>query len=213
MLISKDQFARLFPRNKEPETWAEALNAILPKYGITTPVRIAAFLAQVGHESTGFTDLTENLNYSATALAVTWPNRYAVDPKAAAKVPNELAKRLQHNPEAIANNAYANRLGNGPEESGDGWRHRGRGAIQTTGKDNYIAFAKAAGKSYDDVFAYLETHAGAIESACWYWSTRGLNILADAGDTVAITKRINGGTNGLEDRKTRYSLAMTVFRA
>lgn len=212
-MITAEQFHKLFPNNKQPDIWAAALNAILPKYGIDTPLRISAFLAQCGHESEGFTALKENLNYSADALAATWPNRYAVDPKAKTKVPNDLAKRLHRKPEAIANNCYANRMGNGNEASGDGWAHRGRGAIQCTGKGNYIDFAKAAGKPYAEITAYLETPEGAVESACWYWKNRNINALADAEKVAHITKAINGGYNGLADRQARYDTARTIFQA
>jgi putative chitinase len=210
-MITAKQFSDLCPSNKNPVAWAAALSAILPKYGITTPLRIAAFLAQCGHESDGFTDLTENFNYSSNALAATWPNRYAVDPKAKTKVPNDLAKRLHRQPEAIANNVYANRLGNGPEASGDGWAHRGRGAIQCTGRGNYINFARAAGRPYSEITAYLETPEGAIESACWFWSINKLNPLADAEKTPHITRIINGGYNGLDDRTARYNVARQIF--
>ncbi len=212
-MITADQFAALFPNNKQPGVWAAALNAILPKYGIDTPLRISAFLAQCGHESEGFTALTENLNYSADALATTWPNRYAVDAKAKTKVPNELAKRLARKPEAIANNVYANRMGNGNEASGDGWAHRGRGAIQCTGKGNYINFARAAGKPYAEITAYLETPDGAVESACWYWKNNNINVQADKGRNEIMTKLINGGFNGLADRNARYVAAKQVFNA
>lgn len=213
MPITKDQFQQLFPHNKEPEAWANAINAVCPAWGIDTPKRLAQFLAQAGHESTGFTDLTENLNYSAEALAVTWPNRYAVDPKAKTKKPNDLALRLQRNPQAIANNCYANRMGNGNEASGDGWRFRGYGLFQLTGRANRTAFARVVGKSLEESEVYLLTHAGAVASACWYWSTRNLGPLADAGKIVTITQLINGGINGLDDRKIRYAQATAILSA
>ena len=200
-MVTEDQFTKLFPGNKEAAAWASALNAVLPKYSIDTPLRIAAFLGQCGHESEGFTAVKEDLNYSTQALTLTWPKRF----------PADIAPQYARQPEKIANRAYADRLGNGPVESGDGWKHRGRGAIQVTGKDNYIAFAKAAGKTYEEVFAYLETKEGAVESACWYWSTRGLNALADKGAFVSITKAINGGTNGINDRLALYQKAQAIF--
>lgn len=212
-MITADQFKTLFPHNKQPDVWAAALNAMLPKYGIDTPLRISGFLAQCGHESEGFTALKENLNYSAEALAITWPNRYAVDSKAKTKIPNELAKRLARHPEAIANNCYANRMGNGNEASGDGWAHRGRGAIQCTGKGNYINFARSAGKPYAEIAAYLETPEGAIESACWYWQNNKLNAIADTDRNQMLTRLINGGYNGLADRNARYAAAKQIFVA
>jgi putative chitinase len=165
-------------------------------------LRITGFLAQCGHESEGFTALVENLNYNAAALTLTWPKHFPVD----------VAAQYALQPERIANRAYANRMGNGPEESGDGWKHRGRGVIQITGADMYRAFAKAAGKAYEDIFAYLETKEGAVESACWFWvKVKNLNPVADAGDLLGMTKLINGGTNGLQDRTARYAKARSIF--
>lgn len=203
MTITSDQFSALFPRNPEPQAWAEALNAIMPKYGIDTPQRIAAFLAQCGHESKGFTAVRENLNYDAAGLTRTWPSRF----------PPAVAGRYARQPERIANRAYANRNGNGPETSGDGWRYRGRGVIQLTGKSAYATFAKTVGKRLEDIAAYLETKAGAVESACWYWKTRNLNDYADVRDINAITIRINGGTNGSADRLARYAQAAEILAA
>lgn len=202
-MITVEQFKKCFPANKEPQEWTDALNAVLPLYQINSGARIAHFLAQCGHESIGFTAVKENLNYSADALTATWPKRF----------PAGLAESYHRQPERIANRAYADRLGNGPEASGDGWRYRGRGVIQVTGKGNYSDFAKSAGKTLEDVVAYLETKRGAVESACWYWKTRGLNSIADSGDILSLTKRINGGTNGLEDRKARFAKITAVLTA
>lgn len=212
-MLTPAQFKKLFPWNKEPEAWVIAINNCLPRYGINTPLRLAAFLAQCGHESYGFTDLTENLNYSAEGLANTWPKRYAVDPKTRIKQPNSLALSLHRKPAAIANNVYANRMGNGTEKSGDGWRFRGYGPLQITGRGNREAFAKSIGRSLEESEAYLLTKEGGIEAACWFWTTHALDTLADAGDIVTITKRINGGTNGLNERKAVYSAALTVLAA
>lgn len=202
-MVTADQFRKLFPNNKEPEAWAAALSATLPAYGIDTPARIAPFLAQTGHESEGFTATRENLNYSAEALARTWPRRF----------PSDVAARYARQPEKIANRAYADRMGNGPEASGDGWKFRGRGPLQATGKDNYAAFARHKGMTLDEVVACLETKEGGIEFACWFWVNNGLNELADAGKFVTITKRINGGVNGLDDRQSRLAQAQVVFAA
>jgi len=201
MLITVEQFKALFPANKQPDAWTAALNAVLPRYDIITRARIAMFLAQCGHESLGFTVLVENLNYSAVALERTWPKRF----------PPSLAAQYARQPERIANRAYANRMGNGPEESGDGWRHRGRGVIQLTGASNYRLFAQAVGRSYEEIVAYLETREGAVESACWFWSVNSINQLADTGNVEAVTKRINGGINGLVDRQARYKQALKIL--
>jgi putative chitinase len=200
-MISAELFKKAFPENKHPEEWTEALNLILPKYDITTPERIIAFLAQCGHESCGFTAVKENLNYNAAGLLKTWPRRFNA----------EQAEEYARQPERIANHAYANRMGNGPEESGDGWRYRGRGVIQLTGKDNYQAFAKAIGKTLELTVAYLETRIGAVESACWYWKLNGLNALADKNEVKAITRIINGGYNGLADRYQRTEQLTALF--
>jgi putative chitinase len=203
VVVSTELFRTLFPRNAEPAAWALALNAVLPKYGITTGLRVAAFLAQCGHESEGFSVLVENLNYSAEALTKTWPSRF----------PAAVAEMYARRPMMIANRAYANRMGNGPEESGDGWKHRGRGLIQLTGGDMYRLFAKAVGKPYKTISAYLETTEGAVESACWFWTkVKDLNPAADAADIVGMTKRINGGTNGLADRTARYARARALLQ-
>lgn len=202
-VVSIGLFKALFPHNAEPEAWGLALNAGLPKYGITTGLRVAGFLAQCGHESEGFSVLVESLNYSSDALTRTWPNRF----------PPAVAKMYARHPQMIANRAYANRMGNGPEESGDGWKHRGRGLIQLTGGDMYRLFAKAAGKQYEEITAYLETKTGAVESACWFWTkVKNLNPAADAADIVGMTKRINGGTNGLEDRTALYARARALLQ-
>jgi len=201
MLITVEQFTALFPIAKTPNWWTAALNTVLPRYDIVTRARIAMFLAQCGHESNGFTAVEENLNYRAEALRRTWPKRF----------PDNLADQYARQPERIANRAYANRMGNGPEESGDGWKHRGRGVIQLTGASNYRLFAQAVGRSYEEIVAYLETREGAVESACWFWSVNSINQLADTGNVEIVTKRINGGINGLVDRQARYTQALKIL--
>jgi putative chitinase len=172
-------------------------------WGINTPIRMAAFFAQIAKESGFLSTFTENLNYSADGLAKTWPKRYAVNPKAAIKVPNDLAQRLHRNPEQIANHTYANRMGNGSPESGDGWRYRGRGPKQITGKDNYTAYAQVS--KYPGILLspdrLLVPMIGA-DAAGWFWSTRKCSELIDAGDFRAVTIAINGGLIGYEDGNT-----------
>jgi len=170
---------------------------------IENPKRVAAFLAQVAHESGGFTAVKENLNYGAKGLMTTFKKYF----------PNEeLAKQYERKPEKIANRVYANRMKNGDEASGDGFKFRGRGLIQLTGRDNYTRFAKSIGKSLDDTVLFLETPEGAVTSAGWFWDTNKLNIYCDKDDFVGLTKRINGGTIGLADRKHHYEIALSMLK-
>jgi putative chitinase len=193
--FTQEKLAKCLSRNKNTAELFEVFNEVLPRYEITTIERVAAFLAQCGHESADFTVLKENLNYSAEGLSKVFPKRF---PTVAAAQP------YNRNPEKIANKIYSDRMGNGPEASGEGFKFRGRGAIQLTGKENYTKFANSINQSLDEAVAYTETLAGAIESACWFWNTNKLNALADATDIVTLTKRINGGTIGLEDRKHHF---------
>ena len=193
--FTEEKLKKCLSKNKNIQELYKSLNTVLPKYEINTVDRVAAFLAQCGHESLDFTVLQENLNYGAKGLLGLFKKYF----------PNEaLAKEYERKPEKIANKIYANRMGNGPESSGDGWAHRGRGAIQLTGKLNYQAFANSIGLTLDDAVHYCETMDGAIESACWFWSKNKLNTIADKNDIVLLTKRINGGTIGLEDRKKHW---------
>jgi len=201
-IITQQQLQELIPGNRYTEYWANALNKILPEYEINTPLRIAAFIAQCAHESGGFKFLTENLNYRWESLRKVFPKYFPTD---------ELAQQYGRQPEKIANRVYANRMGNGPEESGDGWRYRGRGLIQLTGRDNYFWFSQSIETPIEDIPAYLETFEGAIQSGCWFWETNKLNQWADQQDILTLTKRINGGTIGLEDRKKHYAHALHVL--
>ena len=191
----------LLQGNPQCQDWYTALCDQLPKYKITTPQRVAMFMAQCGHESANFTALKENLTYQAHALGSIWPKRF----------PPGVAEQYAHNQEAIANRAYCDRMGNGPEASGDGWKFHGRGLIQLTGRSLYEAFAREIGKDLDDVVAYCETFDGAIESACFFWEHHGLNAISDAGDIVHATKVINGGILGIDDRTARYRHALQIF--
>lgn len=184
--------------------YLDALNKHMQRFGIDSPARIAAFLAQIAHESQDFTRVTENLNYSAQGLAGTWPGRY----RGSNGQPNALAHRLHRNPQAIANNVYADRMGNGPESSGDGWRHRGAGLKQLTGKNNQRAFGDAVGVPLADVPAYLQAPEGAAQSACWFWKVNNLGPLADRGAFDELTRKINGGLIGLAERKDYHARAV-----
>jgi len=205
--FTQAQLAQLIPGNPYVDHWYEALCTILPDYGIDTPQRVASFLAQCAHESGGFKALKENLNYRPETLRKIFPKYFPND---------ELARQYASMPnkqEAIASRVYANRMGNGPEESGDGYRYCGRGLIQLTGKQNYQAFADSIETPVEELPEYLATFEGAIQSACWFWETNNLNQYADSGDILTMTKRINGGTIGLDDRIKHYQHALHVFGA
>lgn len=201
-MITVDQIKEICHGTKNPIDLTAALNHILPKYHIDTKLRIAAFLSQCGHESGQFNVLKENLNYSCESLCKVWPKRFPTEAS---------AKPYNRNPEKIANKVYADRMGNGSESSGDGYKYRGRGAIQLTGKDNYLKFAKSIGKTLEETVEYCETLEGAIESACFFWSTNNLNTCADCGDVISLTKKINGGTTGLAERQAHYVTAIMVL--
>jgi putative chitinase len=175
---------------------------LLDEYQINTPKRIAAFLAQCGHESGGFVFVTENLNYSASGLVRIFPKYF---PDLAT------AKQYERNPQKIANRVYANRMGNGDEASNEGFKFRGRGILQLTGKDNYFWFGASLDLTPEQASEYLECFEGAAQSACWFWETNKLNALADAGDIKLMTKRINGGYIGLADREHHYEIALAMF--
>ncbi len=205
MELTKQQLKQLLPKNPYIDHWHHALEQLLPDYEINTPQRIAAFVAQCAHESGGFTVLKENLNYKPATLRKLFSKYFPTD---------ELAQQYASRPDkqqAIANRIYANRMGNGPEESGDGYRFCGRGLIQLTGRDNYAWFSASLGIDVNEGSEYLETFEGAAQSACWFWETNKLNQWADKGDILTLTKRINGGTIGLEDRIKHYEHALHVL--
>ena len=205
MEITKQQLQQIIPKNPYIDQWCSALNQLLPDYGIDTPQRVAAFLAQCAHESGNFVFLKENLNYRAASLRKIFPKYFPTDALA------EQYASLPNKAEAIANRIYANRMGNGPEESGDGYRYCGRGLIQLTGRNNYEAFGDSIESTPEEVSAYLETFEGAVQSACWFWETNNLNQFADTDDIKTMTRRINGGFIGLEDRIKHYEHAKHVF--
>jgi len=201
--LTKEQLAQIIGKNPYLDHWFDALSRALPDYEINTPKRVAAFIAQCAHESGGFNFIKENLNYKAESLVRVWPRYFNAGN----------AAQYAHNQEKIANRAYAGRMGNGPEESGDGWKFCGRGLIQLTGRSNYQAFADSLQISIDDASEYLKTFEGCVQSACWFWEANNLNQFADSGDITTMTKRINGGTLGLDDRIKHYQHALQVFGA
>lgn len=199
-----DKVSQCLPGNSNINDWFAAMVANLPTFEIITPARIAAFLAQTGHESSNYTQLHENLNYRADALCRVWPRYFN----------SSNANDYAHNPEKIANRAYANRLGNGPEESGDGWKFRGRGPIQITGKDNYQAcsqYVYGDDRLLDNPDMLEQDYDASIKSACWFWTRAKLNDYVDANNFRETTHRINGGYIGEDDREARYGRALQTF--
>lgn len=202
-LVTFEQLNEFFEDTDEDIVgrFVDDLNAVMEFYEINNKQRISMFLAQVGHESGGLRTTRENLNYSADRLKVIFPKYFrGIDPSPFAR-----------NPEKIANRVYANRMGNGDEASGDGYRYCGRGLIQLTGKSNYQAFADDMGWTLEDATAWLAEPEGACWSAGWFWDSRELNQWADKDDVLTVTKKINGGTIGLEDRKSHYEAALQIF--
>lgn len=205
MEITSDTLRKIYPLSKNIERYAEALDKAMQECGIDTAARARAFLAQVGHESAQLNLVEENLNYSAQALRKVFPKYF--------RTPQE-ASSYAHHPERIANRVYANRMGNGGEESGDGWKYRGRGLIQITGRDNYVAMSSLMGKDLTVWPDALLMPLDACRSAALWWKAKGLNSLADklsgAGERKifgAITKCVNGGLNGIDDRWAIYQRA------
>jgi putative chitinase len=203
MNLTKEHIIHLLHGNADAAAWADAALEILPKYEINTPNRIAGFFAQCGHESMNFTALSENLNYRAETLEKLFSKYFSKAGRNAADYSKQ--------PEKIANVIYANRMGNGDTASGEGFAFRGRGIVQLTGKDNYSAFALSIKMTLPDVIEYVQTKKGALESACWYWNSRKINIACDENDIVKMTKLVNGGTIGLEDRRKHYEKALAVL--
>jgi putative chitinase len=204
-----EQVRQILKGNPASDKWYDAMIDIFPKYDITTVERVAGFMAQCAHESNNFRTLEENLNYSDQALLKTFSRYFGAPPK-------QNAKDYSRKPEKIANYVYMDRnrsaggaLGNVNE--GDGWKFRGRGLKQLTGRSNYSAFGKTVGMTADEAAEYVATEKGAIESACWFWDTRKLNSYADRRDIVGMTKVINGGDIGLADRTTRFNEALRVL--
>lgn len=206
-MVTVELLQAMCPKTKRTvlEGYVEPLNTVANYYEMDqNPKRIAGFLAQIAHESGGFNFVVENLNYSAKGLMGTFKKYFPTE---------DIAKQYERKPEKIANRVYANRMKNGPEESGDGYKFRGRGLIQLTGRDNYTRFAEALGISLDETVAYLETPNGAVVSAAWFWDNNKLNQYCDKDDFITLTKRINGGTIGLEDRKHHYHIALEYLGA
>jgi len=202
--FTQDQLQKILPKAKNISDWYSAMIDALPQYEINTVERVSAFIAQCAHESGGFTLLQENLNYGAKGLTGTFHKYFPTEAD---------AKPYERQPEKIANRVYANRMGNGDEHSGEGWKYRGRGLIQLTGKDNYKRFSHAAFDDdtiLDNPDLLMEPYY-ALHSACWFWNDKMLNDYADTQDLVTMTKKINGGTIGLDDRIHHYNHVVEVL--
>lgn len=204
--FKEEHLAAMIPTNKNVSAWHKAMMEIFPKYEINTPNRIAGFIAQCAHESNNFNSLEENLNYREETLLKVFPRYFGPGKRNAAE--------YARNPEKIANYVYmdefrTSKMGNVKE--GDGWRFRGRGLKQLTGRENYTNFGKSVGMTAEQAADYVATEKGAIESACWFWNAKKLNAIADSGDIVKMTKVINGGDIGLADRKDRWEKALAIL--
>lgn len=203
MILTLEKLQRILPTNRYVSDWFDAIEELLPSFGIyENEHRLAGFLSQCSHESAEFTRLVENLNYRWESLRRVFPKYFPTD---------ELAKRYAHNQKAIASRVYGNRMGNGPEESSEGWIYRGRGILQITGKRNYQAFADYVNLDLEEIPDFLESFDGAILSACWYWDKNNLNKYCDEKDLRGLTRAINGGYNGLEDRMAKYTKILQIL--
>jgi putative chitinase len=184
--------------------WLDALNETFERFSINTPKKQAAYIGQCGHECGNFKVLEENLNYRAATLMKLWPKRFPT---------LEVANAYEKNPRRIANMVYASRMGNRDESSGDGYRFRGRGCIQLTGHANYFHAGKALGIDFVADPDLVGTPKYAALTAGWFWSTHNCNNLSEAADWVGLTKKINGGTIGLDDRIKHTNEALAVLTA
>ena len=201
--FTEEMVIEMLRGNEEAEDWYDAMCEILPLWEVDTPERVAMFIAQCGHESNNFKVLSENLNYSAKALNAIFPKYF--------ERAGRDAQEYHRQPRKIANVIYANRMDNGDTDSGDGWRYRGGGILQLTGRYNYTQFGIEVDMSPEEAVEYVRTKKGALDSACWFWDTNDLNKYADNMDIKGATKRINGGYIGLEDREKHYKHAMEVL--
>lgn len=195
-MITPQKFHTLFPKARNAEGWCAAFTDMFPAAGLTTPERQAMFIAQCGHESVGWSKFEENLNYSAKRLREVFGKYFPTD---------KLAAQYERHPQKIASRVYGGRMGNGPEDTGDGWKYRGRGAIQLTGKSNYLAFSNDVFGSNviaDNPDAVATDLGTCLQSAFWYWKVR--NIASVDGDVPEATRRINGGKIGLAARTALY---------
>lgn len=201
-MLTLQQFTQIFGTVKEAQAIVNALNEQMPRYNINTYDRVCAFLAQLGHESGYFVHRVENLNYSANGLRKIFVRHFPTD---------AIAQQYARQPIRIASRVYANRMGNGDEASQDGWKFRGRGYIQLTGRNNYTACGRYLGRDLVADPDYLMSIEGAVVSAGWFWEVNKLNAFADARDMKTLTRRVNGGFNGLAHRMELYTAAQQIL--
>jgi putative chitinase len=202
-MITADQLRRIMPAGN-PEIWQAPLDKAMGDHAIDTALRAATFLAHVAVESRELQSVLENMSYSAERLTEVWPNRFPTV---------EVAAPFAHNAERLGNFVYANRLGNGPPASGDGFRYRGRGLLQATGRDHYREAGQALGLDLLGHPELLEQPSNAATEAAWWWQKQGLNAIADSGDFRHSTLVINGGLTGFADRVAHWRTALGVLGA
>jgi putative chitinase len=206
--FTQSHLQQMIPGNNEVAEWYQSLCEILPQYDITTPERVVGFVSQCAHESNNFRTLEENLNYSADNLLKTFSRYFGPAPK-------RNASEYAGNPEKIANYVYMDEFRStkgqmGNTQPGDGWRFRGRGIKQLTGRNNYSAFGRTVGMTAEQAADYVATKKGALESACWFWKNKNLNRFADSRDVKGLTRAINGGDIGLADRTNRWNNGLRI---
>ena len=201
-MVTLDSLSKLFPKALDINAIYIAFQKYFSIYGINTKNRQAGFISQCAHESGNFTTISENLNYSAQGLLATFPKYF--------KTLSDTTDYVRQ-PQKIANKVYANRMGNSTEESGDGWKYKGTGFIQITGKNNYTAFANYKKITVTEVIIYINTIEGSVESALFFWKNNNINTYCDNDDIVGMTKKINGGIVGLQDRTVLYNTLKSLI--
>jgi putative chitinase len=202
-ILNKDQMYRFFSGTSRAvvDKYFDGLNKTCEKFEINNPRRVSMFMAQLSHESNGLQKNEEGLYYSVKRLLEVFPRYFKkINPA-----------NYAGNPQKFANYVYANRMGNGPENSGDGFKFHGRGLIQLTGEDNYERFARDMGMSINDAVSYITTPEGSCMSAGWFWSVNRLNQYADRRDIDGCSRVINGGSIGLDERRALYNKARVIF--
>lgn len=201
--VAVAQFSKVFTKCRDPGLWSQILSKTAAEFEINTPDRLSMWLAQCGHESMEFNAVRENLSYSVLGLMKVWPKRFPTE---------EAARPFERQPERLANFVYANRLGNGDFASGDGWKYRGGGILQLTGRENYRNVGKAIGEPLEEQPRKIELRDVSARVGGYFWKSHGCNELADKGDFRAVTQVINGGQNGA-DARLAYAMKLRALLA